>query len=691
MSKTLSTESLQAAFSIIPSRVAPSNVVGWDTETYLIGRGRLAPRLVCGTLSHHGETYGLEAKRFVEMFRSYLADPAKPLLVAHNLAFDTAVMCAYDPTLIRPVFEAYRDGRFACTKIRQILLDIAAGEFRGKWEDDGAFTPHGYQLDDLCTRFNLPSLDKSNPWRLRFSELDGIPFEQYPPEASTYALADAPAPREVYLKQNFGMPILNEREQFRAHFALQLAGIHGIRAHADSVDQLEKVLTEEATILKAKMAKSGIFRPDGTKNTKVLKSLVEAAFEKIGLPAPQTKPSKRFPQGQTSTDADTLMLSADPLLMALGDGQGPLKLLNTFVPALKAAVEIPLQIGYEPLVITGRTSAKNPIKRLKGRIPVGVNIQQIPKDRRDAENNILLGTRNCFIPRAGFIFCSTDFSVAELRALAEVQFRLFGKSALRDALLKGIDPHLVMAATILDKPLEWVLENKKSRDVKDARTFAKICNFGLPGGLGAPALVDYARSNYGVTMTLQFAINLVRLYFQTWPEQRLLFEYVKGKVGDTEGEISQTIGAPLRHGSRRFTQASNLLFQGPVAQIAKEALWRVQWEMYLGDDGWRTDFPVEPGGAEGVSISPLFGSRTVAFVHDEILSELPNEPRRRTAAAYRQAELMNLTMNEYLVNTPSVCEPALMTCWEKDCELVLNEEGYIMPWVRPSPEAKKAA
>lgn len=683
MSATLSSESLQAAFSVIPPRVAPSNVIGWDTETYLIGRGRLAPRLVCGSIAHHGDKYGLEAKRFVEIFRSYLADKTK-LLVAHNLAYDTAVMCAYDPTLIRPIFEAYRDGRFACTKIRQILIDIASGEFRGKYEDDGAWTPHGYQLSDLCARFNLPALNKENPWRLRFSELDGIPFDQYPPEASSYAIDDAPAPREVYLKQNFGMPILNEREQCRAHFALQLAGIHGIRADGKSVDELERVLTEEARVLKARMAKSGIFRPDGTKNTKVLKSLIEAAFDRIGLPVPKTKPSKSYPEGQTSTDADTLMLSSDPTLMALGDGQGPLKLLNTFVPALKAATEIPLQIGYEPLVITGRTSAKNPIKRLKGRIPVGVNIQQIPKDRRDEKGNILLGTRNCFVPRAGFIFCSTDFSVAELRALAEVQFRLFGKSALRDALLKGIDPHLVMAATILDKPLEWVIANKKTREVKDARTFAKICNFGLPGGLGAPALVDYARSNYGVVMSLQFAINLVRLYFQTWPEQRLLFEYVKGKVGETEGEIVQTIGAPLRHGSRRFTQASNLLFQGPVAQIAKEALWRVQWEMYLGDDGWKSSEPV------ALRSSPLLGSRTVAFVHDEILSELPDDPWIRTKAANRQAELMNLTMNEYLINTPSVCEPALMERWDKDCELVVNAEGIIMPWVRPPPEEKAA-
>lgn len=685
---------LQAAFSVIPPRVAPQNIVGWDTETYLIGRGRLAPKLVCGTWATQDGKGGFEGKRFVEKFRELLADRSK-LLVAHNLSFDTAVMCAADPTLIRPIFEAYRDGRFACTKIRQILIDIASGEFRGKWEDDGAFTPHGYALDDLCERFNLPRLNKENSWRLRFNELDGIPFEQYPPEASEYAISDAPAPREVYLRQNFGMPLLNEREQCRAAFALQLAGIWGIRTDEKSTIELEAALTIEAKILKEKMAKHGIFRADGSKDTKVLKSLIEKAFEKIGLPVPKTEPSKRFPDGQTSMDSDTLMLSGDEVLMALGDGQGPLKLLNTFVPALKAATEIPLQIGYEVMVITGRTSAKNPIKRKKGQIPVGINIQQIPKDRRDEEGNIILGTRNCFKPRTGRIFCSTDYSVAELRALAEVHFRLFGQSALRDALLKGIDPHLVMAATILDKPLEWVVENKKTRTVKDARTFAKICNFGLPGGLGAPALVDYARTNYGVKITLEFAVKLVRLYFKTWPEQRRLFEYVKDKVGETQGEIVQTIGAPLRHGARRFTQASNLLFQGPVAQIAKEALWRVQWEMYLGDDGWRpenADAVIDERGEDILAFnsSPLHGCRTVAFIHDEILSELPIDKAKRTAAANRQAEVMKLTMAEFLPNVPAVCEPALCEIWDKEMETVIDD-GFLMPWVRPPPEEKKAA
>lgn len=690
-----STNALQAAFSVIPPRTTPQNVVGWDTETYLIGRGRLAPRLVCGTWATADGKWGQEAVRFVETFRALLADKTK-LLVAHNLPFDLAVMCAYDSTLIRPIFEALRDGRFSCTKIRQTLLDIASGEFRGKWEDDGAFTPHGYQLNDLCERYNLPSVDKNNPWRLRFSELDGLPFNQYPPEASAYALDDAPAPRDIYLAQNFGMPVMYERETCRHAFALQLAGIHGIRSDQKTTDELEAVLTVEANVLKAAMREKGIFRDDGTKDTKRLKALVEEAFAKIQLPVPKTDPSKKFPNGQTSTSADTLMLSGDKTLMALGDGQGPLKLLSTFVPALKAATEIPLQIGYEVLVITGRTSAKNPIKRKKGQIPVGINIQQIPKDRRDDLGNILLGTRNCFVPRRGRIFCSTDYSVAELRALAEVHYRLFGKSALRDALIQGVDPHLVMAATILDKPLEWVVANKKTREVKDARTFAKICNFGLPGGLGAPALVDYARTNYGVKLTLEFAINLVRLYFKTWPEQRQLFAYVKDKVGETQGEIVQLIGAPLRHGNRRFTQASNLLFQGPVAQIAKEALWRVQWEMYLGDDGWREengDVAVDELGNDfwAYNSSPLFGCRTVAFIHDEILSELPIDPVKRTRAANRQAEVMKLTMAEYLPSVPAVCEPALCEQWDKDAEPVWNKDGILMPWVRPPPEEKKAA
>ena len=658
------------------------NVLAWDSETFLINSGRLAPRMVCASFADAEESWVLEAPRAVQTLSNYLTRK-NTILVGHNLAFDTVVACAYAPELIRPIFEAYRDNRFACTKIRQMLLDIEEGSFYGKYEEDGSWTPQRYGLADLCHRYNLKQLDKSqDSFRMRYWELDGIKAEDYPEAAYTYAAEDARATREVYFCQenvaklgNKTTNILGQHENVRAHFALQLASVWGIRTDKMKVDEIERQVTLEANEVRRKLAQSGVFRKDGTKDTKRLKELVVEAFEKQQLTPPTTA------KGAIKTDADTLNLSGDELLQTLGEGGGPMKLLNTFIPVIKAGTEVPLQPGYEPIVVTGRTSSKNPTKRKKGEVPIGLNIQQLPRDRRDADGNTILGIRNCFQARPGTVFCSVDYSVAELRALAQIHYNLFGKSALKDALDKGIDPHLVMAANILGQPLEWTIENKKTREVKDARQFSKIANFSLPGGLGANSFVEFARTNYNTIIDMDTAKRLIQLFHVAWPEMKDYFSYINSLTGGGEGTVTQLLGVPIRHGLRKYTQACNLPFQAGIAQITKEAMWRVQWECYLGDDAWKGAASVSP------VQSPLFGSRVVAMVHDEIIAEVPEEKVAGHNAAQRLAKLMRDVMSEFLPDIPAVADPALCKCWDKDMEAVFDEDGWLIPWERKAKEA----
>lgn len=653
--------------------------VGFDTETFRIDVGRLAPRMVCASFADEKREWVEEAPKAIETLRAYLKDD-NVLLVGHNLAFDTAVICAYDDSLTKLVFHKYRKGLFACTKIRQMLQDIAVGQLYGSYEDDGSWTPKRYGLADLCIRYDLPQLDKSgDSFRLRYWELDGVPAAQYPPEAYQYAARDAGSTRDVFMKQGGLREIIGEKANTRAHFALQLSSVWGIRTDPVKAAELERQLTIEADAVRAKLAASGIFRADGTKDTKVLKQLVVEAFAKQGLEAPLTD------KGAVKCDADTLNLSGDELLQALGEGGGPMKLLNTYVPIIKLGTRVPLQPGYEVLVVTGRTSSKSPTKKgKKGTMvyvvlqdgtsfwieaaAIGLNIQNLPRDRRDADGNVILGIRHCYVPRTGFLYCSTDYSVAELRALGEVHYRLFGQSALKDAFDKGIDPHMVMASYILDWSLEETLEKANTPEVKDARQFAKIADFGLPGGLGANSLVDFARTSYGVTLTVERAKELIALFHKAWPEMRPYFEYINGLVQGGEGTIEQLIGEPMLHGGRTYTQACNLLFQGAVAQVAKEATWRVQWECYVGEE-YDTGKP-----------SALHGSRTVAMVHDELILEVPIP--KADKAGRRQAKVMVDVMDEYFVHVKGAAEPALCTYWDKDMKLVENEKGELVPWER---------
>src|SRR5262249_33968679 len=84
----------------------------------------------------------------------------------------------------------------------------------------------------------------------------------------------------------------------------------------------------------------------------------------------------------------------------------------------------------------------------------------------------------------------------------------------------GTDPHCYTAAMLLGMVLEeflaleskedevttnGVTQKKKGYWYKKFRQSAKPVNFGVPGGLGAPSLVDYARGSYGVTLTLEEA------------------------------------------------------------------------------------------------------------------------------------------------------------------------------------------
>ena len=105
--------------------------MSFDTETHLIRPGTNAPELVCVSYKFQGKTCLLHPKEGADAFESWLDNP-NVLIVGHNLAFVMAVMCAYRPNLIPKVFKAYDENRAVCTMLRQQLIDIGNGCFRGK-------------------------------------------------------------------------------------------------------------------------------------------------------------------------------------------------------------------------------------------------------------------------------------------------------------------------------------------------------------------------------------------------------------------------------------------------------------------------------------------------------------------------------------------------------------------------------
>ena len=114
-----------------------------------------------------------------------------------------------------------------------------------------------------------------------------------------------------------------------------------------------------------------------------------------------------------------------------------------------------------------------------------------------------------------------------------------------------------------------------------------------------------------------------------------------------------------------FTAGCNSFFQSLAADGGKSALRNVVREAYLDE------------------ASPLFGTRPIMFVHDEIFSEVPCEKLHE--AAKRKAQIMVESMRVWVPDVHINAEPAAMTHWYKEAEAVYDESGRLIPW---EPKAK---
>lgn len=104
------------------------------------------------------------------------------------------------------------------------------------------------------------------------------------------------------------------------------------------------------------------------------------------------------------------------------------------------------------------------------------------------------------IPGTGKVFSSEDFKAGELYTHAQSCIWLVGFSDLADALLKDIDPHSALGASVLGVPYEEFIRRLKGVNGQPpeqmfvaSRQAAKPFTFGKPGGMGDVKLVHQQR------------------------------------------------------------------------------------------------------------------------------------------------------------------------------------------------------
>ena len=104
-------------------------------------------------------------------------------------------------------------------------------------------------------------------------------------------------------------------------------------------------------------------------------------------------------------------------------------------------------------------------------------------------------------------------------------------------------------------------------------------------------------------------------------------------------------------GRVRYAQARNTPFQGLAADGAKLALWNLIHADY----------------------------RVVAFIHDEVVIELP-EDADHAAEADRIRGIMNRAMEQVTGDVPVDSEYVLARRWSKKARLIHDADGRLLPW-----------
>lgn len=704
------------------------SVVCFDTETCLIRPALLAPPLVCVTWQRPSEPAQIIHQFDAEsQLRTWLSGNDR--IVGHNVAYDLAVVCEMFPQLRKLVFTAYESDRVTDTMIRQQLLDIAGGIYRGRVGEKGRWVEHKYGLEDVAKRNAGMQLFKDG-WRLSYGEFIDTPLadwprraqevqeaakprvselshqiafateqkdearakaltkerdglvamiESDPSRASEYPLDDARATLAAYLPQEkHAAYLVDQFRQARAAFALHLSSAWGLRTDAVGVELLRSTTQAAYDELEEELIELGLIRNDKkkTRDTKVAKARMVRVCKEEGLTLRRTDAhanpdcqkcrdgdGKPLPAGHddcvehVSLDADACNATGDDVLESYAEISVCKKVLTNDVEALLRGIKYPVHTRYG-LAETGRTTSSKP------------NIQNLRKKA---------GVREAFVPRPGKVFFSADFPALELYTLAQACKSWLGQSKLGDALNAGMDPHLGLAATLLEISYDDAKARQDSGDaeIDDMRQLSKLGNFGFPGGMGVPKLIRSIQKQLGQMnpellrrLTEKGLLTPDRMkwlkgkWFETWTEMPLYFARVNALCDTPDGRATvETLFTKRIRGGASYCAACNNGFQALGVDCAKEVLWRLARAQY-----------VEEG-------SPLYNTRTVAFVHDEFVGEADEE--RGHEAAQALGDVMVAGANIYLPDVPikrAKIKPLLMTRWSKKAKPVFNSEGRLVPW-----------
>lgn len=708
--------------------------VGFDCETELIRRDDSTHVPKLALLTHYddqGGVYFIHPDRLAE----WVLQMKGKHLVGHNVAFDFWVIVKHlqeqeDWQSLELWWNCANEGMLHDTMILERLIALAHSDEH----------PGNYQsLDKLAKKYLGITLNKQDPYRLRFGELIGHPadsWHDFDCGFFKYAIADSICTLKIHEKlraeaaryrprlteilpdaeKKWGQ--LTETLQVRGAIALAKISRTGVQVDLDQVKpvrvEIHNTINDQAHRIEElgyKYTAHGLFKYDKhgqfirtdanvpRKNAKIIKEVLnKIAMEENIFP----------PKNKDDLVTDSVKFweqhkDVHPFIRTYVTWAAQGKLAQ-FLVNLKDERIYP---WYNPLVRTGRASCSGP------------NLQQLP---RGAD------FREMIVPARDHWLLSIDYGTLELRTLAQTCLTRFGKSVLAKVFKAGGDPHIHTARMVLGLSPEAFRELPKDEQ-KQHRQRVKAINFGVPGGLGAKTLAEYAKAGYGVEMSVEEAAKLRNeLINVVYPELKRHLQEQKYHIAAKNmcvhvdevrevftdyklfGYAMQIIGGQDSQGNdagKQWTPEQRAIVWGDVAALnrnpelapllaARKTSPKLARLLFFGNSGTlsgrvrghirfaaRCNTPFQGLAADGAKLAMFklvqCGYKVVGFVHDEVMIEIPKSCD--IDEVYRQVnQIMCEAMDDLCPDIPIICEGLVADCWGK-VEQVFDADGRIVPYI----------
>ncbi len=726
-------------FSIWAGEQLPDRLLAYDCETRVIQAGEIPELALASICGDQGSCYFIHPQRLPQFIRQH----SQAFYAAHNATFDfwvTAQALQADRDACKAWWAIAGDARLFDTMLADMLIRLAQSDAEPVKRDLAAVAA------EYAPRIQL---DKSDPYRLRYGELIGLSTADWPQTERgfwTYAAGDpvatlAVCQAQAHIARALIEPYASELLpdslrrfgpltaclQTQGAIALDYISRLGVSIDLSQAGQLQAAISELTAQHMQTLEQQGgeLFRRYGprskqagqlmTSGAGVAKRNAKAIKARLEQIARESDAAIRPPRNADGLVTDSVKYwaqhrDAHPLIAAYCDFSEQAKLLQFFAKLDRERI----YPRYRPLVRTGRSSCSGP------------NLQQLPRSDQ---------FRSLFVAPPGFHLLQIDYSVLELRTLAQICLRRYGRSVLADLFRAGIDPHKYTAALLLDLDLPR-FEQLPAAEMKRCRQQAKALNFGIPGGLGAASLVAYAKSSYGVQLTIEQARQFRdRLTQQIYPE---LAAYLQD---NQQADIARNLQSSPQLVSQAFSrrdqiQAAMRIISGEdstpagdeyspeliahvwlclsqlnrnpdlqAAITARQADPELARRIFLGDAvtlsgrlrghiGYtqRANTPFQGLAADGNKLA-LFrllraGYRVCGFVHDEMLVLLPDGSDYQQQVDQIQAILRD-SMQELTPDIPIATEYLLADRWYKDAPPQPRDAaGRIIPYRRPADPAQ---